>query len=171
MSPAPARTFPFPSKIGLLAALFSGALMAGALYFQYVVGLPPCDLCHWQRYPHIVAIVVGLAAVASLAAPRLAYVFALTAIVALFVTAGIGVFHFGVEQHWWQGPQECSGHIPSGLSAAQLKKYLFSAKMVRCDEPAWSMWGISMAGWNAILSAGAAVLLSMRVARHIKEQP
>lgn len=159
---------PFPSKIGLLAALFSTALMGGALYFQYVVGLPPCDLCHLQRYPHIVAIVVGLAAVASFAAPRLAYVFMTAAIIALFVTAGIGVFHAGVEQHWWQGPQECSGSIPPGLSAAELKKYLFSAKMVRCDAIPWSLGGISMAGWNAILSAGAAIVLSLAVIRRAR---
>jgi disulfide bond formation protein DsbB len=171
MSAAQPKTFPFPSKIGLLAALASGALLGGALYFQYVVGLPPCDLCQWQRYPHIAAIVLGLAALGSLAAPRLAYVFALTAIVALFVTAGIGVFHVGVEQHWWAGPQECSGRIPGGLSPAELKKYLFSAKMVRCDQPAWSMWSISMAGWNALLSAGVAVLLSLSVSRRIKEHP
>ncbi|MBS0518188.1 MAG: disulfide bond formation protein B [Proteobacteria bacterium] len=166
-----ADKIPFASVIGLLAALVSTALMGGALYFQYVVGLPPCDLCHWQRYPHLVAIAVGLAALASFAAPRLAYVFALAAILALFVTAGIGVFHVGVEQHWWQGPQECSGHIPAGLSPAELKKYLFSAKMVRCDAIPWSLWGVSMAGWNAILSAGAAIVLSMGVARHVRETP
>ncbi|MBS0223193.1 MAG: disulfide bond formation protein B [Proteobacteria bacterium] len=157
--------------IGLIAALASGALMAGALYFQYVVGLPPCDLCHWQRYPHIASIGLGLASVASLAVPRLAYVFALAAIAALFITAGIGLFHVGVEQHWWAGPQACSGRIPGGLSPAELKKYLFSAKMVRCDQAAWSMWGISMAGWNAILSAGVALMLSLRVARQIREHP
>ena len=171
MSALRSKTLPFPSQIGLVAALASTALMAGALYFQYVVGLPPCDLCHWQRYPHLASIALGLAAVASLAAPRLAYVFALAAIAALFVTAGIGVFHVGVEQHWWQGPQACSGQIPGGLSPAELKKYLFSAKMVRCDQAAWSMWGISMAGWNAILSAGVAILLSLGIGRHLKEHP
>ncbi len=161
--------FAFPNRIGLLAALASAALLGGAYYFQYVVGLAPCDLCLLQRYPHMVAIAAGLAAAALLGQRNIAFVFALLAIAALFVTAGIGVFHVGVEQHWWQGPQACSGHIPSGLTAAQLKKYLFSAKMVRCDEAAWSMWGISMAGWNAILSAGVALLLSIGVGRHVKE--
>jgi disulfide bond formation protein DsbB len=161
-------TFGFPNRIGLLAGLASVLLLGGAYYFQYVVGLAPCDLCLLQRYPHMVAIVAGLAAAALLGQRNAAFVLALLAIAALFVTAGIGVFHVGVEQHWWQGPQECSGHIPSGLSAAQLKKYLFSARMVRCDEPAWSMWGISMAGWNAILSGGTALLLSSAVARHAR---
>ena len=82
----------------------------------------------------MVAIAVGLLALASFAWPRLALVLVLTAITALFVTAAIGVFHVGVEYHWWQGPQACSGNVPRGLSPEQLKKYLFGAKMVRCDE-------------------------------------
>ena len=165
------KSLPLPSQIGLVAALTSGALMAGALYFQYVVGLPPCDLCHWQRYPHIASIALGVAAVVSLASSRLAYVFALAAVAALFITAFIGLYHAGVENQWWAGPQACSGRIPGGLSPAELKKYLFSAKMVRCDQAAWSMWGISMAGWNAILSAGVAFILSATVIRNVREHP
>jgi disulfide bond formation protein DsbB len=160
---------PYPSKVGLMAGVASGALLGGAYYFQYVVGLAPCDLCLLQRYPHMVAIVAGLAAVACFKVRQVAFFLALIAIAALFVTSGLGVFHFGVEHHWWQGPQECSGRIPSGLSTAELRKFLFSAKMIRCDEPAWSMWGISMAGWNAILSAAAAIVLATQVSRHIHE--
>jgi disulfide bond formation protein DsbB len=160
-----AATLPVPSKLGLLAALGSGALLGGALYFQYVVGLAPCEMCHWQRWPHIVAIVAGLLALASFAAPRLALVFVLIATTALIVTSAIGVFHTGVEYHWWQGPQACSGNIPRGLSAEQLKKYLFGARMVRCDETVWSLWGISMAGWNALLSAALAFILASGVAK------
>ena len=55
---------PLPSKLGLLAALGSGALLGGAYYFQYGVGLSPCELCYWQRWPHMVAIAVGLLALA-----------------------------------------------------------------------------------------------------------
>ena len=91
--------------------------------------------------------------------------FALIAITALVVTSAIGVFHVGVEYHWWQGPQACSGNIPRGLSAEQLKKYLFGARMVRCDETVWSLWGLSMAGWNALLSAGLAFGLAASLAR------
>ncbi|MFI4999947.1 MAG: disulfide bond formation protein B [Reyranellales bacterium] len=159
---------PLPSQLGLFALLGSGALLGGAYYFQYVEGLAPCEMCWWQRYPHMVAIVAGLAAGASFAWPRLALVFALTAITALFVTAAIGVFHAGVEYHLWQGPQACSGTIPRGLSAAELKKFLLGQAMVRCDAPAWKMWGISMAGWNAILSGGLAFLLASRVAGWIR---
>ena len=158
------QRLPVPSQLGLLAALGSGALLGGALYFQYVVGLAPCEMCHWQRWPHIAAIAAGLLAVASFAWPRLALVFALTAITALVVTSALGVFHVGVEYHWWTGPQACSGNIPRGLSPEQLKKYLFGAKMVRCDETVWSLWGLSMAGWNALLSAVLAFVLATGVA-------
>jgi disulfide bond formation protein DsbB len=162
--------FPLPSKLGLLALLGSGALLGGAYYFQYVVGLAPCEMCHWQRWPHMVAIGAGFLAAASFAWPRLALVFMLIAITALIATAAIGVFHVGVEYRWWPGPQACTGNIPTGLSAEQLKKYLFGAKMVRCDQTAWSMWGISMAGWNAILSAALAFVLSSGVANWVRSR-
>ncbi|CAN5678682.1 disulfide bond formation protein B [soil metagenome] len=166
-----AHRLPLSSKLGLAAALGSGALLGGALYFQYVVGLPPCEMCHWQRWPHMVAIVAGLAAFASLASPRLSRPLLLIAIAALAVTAAIGVFHAGVEYRWWAGPQACSGSIPTGLSAEDLKKALFGAKMVRCDQTAWSMWGISMAGWNALLSATLAIVLATGATRSTKAQP
>lgn len=161
---------PAPSKLGLVAALGSGALLGGAYYFQYVVGLAPCTMCYWQRWPHMVAIVAGLCALAAYARPRLALILLMVAVTALFATAAIGVFHVGVEYRWWAGPQTCSGNIPVGLTAEQLKKYLFGARMVRCDETAWSMWGISMAGWNAICSAGLALILSSGISRWLKQQ-
>ena len=159
---------PAPSQLGLLALLGSGALLGGAYYFQYVVGLAPCEMCYWQRWPHMVAIAAGLAALGSFAWPRLALVLVMTAITALIVSAAIAVFHVGIEYHWWTGPLACSGGVPLGLSPEQLKRYLFSAKMVRCDAPAWQMWGISMAGWNAILSAVLAFVLASGVANWVR---
>lgn len=158
------QRLPLPSLIGLLAALGSAGMLGGALYFQYVVGLAPCEMCHWQRWPHIASIAVGLAAFASYARPRLAMTFAVLAVAALFTTSAIGVFHAGVEYRWWQGPQACSGTIPRGLSADELKKYLFGARMVRCDDIVWSLWSISMAGWNALLSGALAVALAVGIA-------
>lgn len=161
----------FAARVGLCAFLGSAALLGGAYYFQYVVGLPPCDLCWWQRYPHMVAIAAGLIAFAAYSHGRVAMWFALIAVTALAVTAGIGVYHAGVEYHWWAGPQACTGAIPRGLSVDQLKKYLLGAKMIRCDEAAWKMWGVSMAGWNAILSGGLALLLGTHIIKHIRTKP
>ena len=162
------QSLPFPTRLGLAAAIGSGLLLGGAYYFQYVVGLAPCDMCLWQRYPHMVAILFGLITVPLLVEPKVALVFALLAILALFATAGIGVYHAGVEQHWWQGPQSCTGRVPAGLTQEELKQYLLNARMVRCDEIPWKMWKISMAGWNAILSGGLAIGLSITVLRHIR---
>ena len=161
-------TLPYPTRLGLIAAFGSIALLGAAYYFQYVVGLAPCDMCLWQRYPHMLAILFGLCTLPLMVAPRTALVFALVAILALFVTAGIGVYHAGVEQHWWQGPQACSGRVPSGLSVEELKKFLQSARMVRCDEIPWKLFNVSMAGWNAILSGVLALGLSASVLRHIR---
>jgi disulfide bond formation protein DsbB len=158
---------PTSSRLGLIAFLGSGALLLGALYFQYVMELPPCDLCHWQRYPHIAVVVAGLGALVTYRHPTISLVLLLVAITGLLVTAGIGIYHVGVEYKWWLGPQTCSGNIPTGLSVDQLKKYLFGAKMVRCDETAWSMWGISMAGWNVIFSAGLAFVLGAYLSKSI----
>jgi len=164
------QTVPLPGKLGLLAALGSGALLGGAYFFQYVVGLPPCEMCYWQRWPHMVSIAAGLLAFASLFSPRLTLILLLAAIAALAVTAAIGVYHAGVEYQWWAGPQACSGSVPAGLSAEELKKYLFGAKMVRCDQTAWSMAGISMAGWNAILSGVLAILLAWAAAGWVRSR-
>jgi disulfide bond formation protein DsbB len=162
------QRIPVPSRLGLLALLGSGALLGGAYYFQYVIGLAPCELCLLQRWPHMVAVAAGLMALAAFAWPRLALVLVMTAITALIVGAAIAAFHVGVEYHWWTGPMACSGNVPLGLSPEQLKRYLFGAKMVRCDQPAWELWGISMAGWNAILSAALAFVLASGVAGWVR---
>ena len=159
---------PYGTRLGLAAALGSIALLGGAYYFQYVVGLAPCEMCLWQRYPHMLAIIFGLLTIPLLVEPKVALVSGLLAVMALFVTSGLGVYHAGVELHWWQGPQSCTGRVPAGLSAEELKKWLMNARMVRCDEIPWKMWNISMAGWNAILSGTLAIVLSISVLNHIR---
>jgi disulfide bond formation protein DsbB len=161
-------SLPYGTRLGLAAALGSLFMLGGAYYFQYGMGLAPCDMCLWQRYPHMLAILFGLLTLPLLVEPKVALVFALIAVMALFATSGIGVYHAGVEQHWWQGPQSCTGRVPAGLSAEELKQYLMGARMVRCDEIPWKMWNISMAGWNAILSGLLAIGLSLSVLNHIR---
>ncbi len=133
-----------------LATAGSAALLLAAWGFQYVGGLAPCKMCIWQRYPHGVAVVVGLVALA-LPAQRL---LPILGAVAASVTAGIGMYHAGVEQGWWQGPSSCTSSDISGLSPQQLMDQIMAAPLVRCDDIPWELFGISMAGWNALLSAG-----------------
>lgn len=132
----------------LAATLGSAGLLAGAFAFQYIGGLAPCQLCLWQRWPHAAAVLIGL--VALLTGWRgLAWAGALAAL----ATAGIGIFHVGVEQLWWEGLASCTAGSIEGISAADLLDPSKDvAAVVRCDEIAWQLLGISMAGWNAILS-------------------
>jgi disulfide bond formation protein DsbB len=132
----------------LLATLGSVGLLGGAFAFQYIGGLAPCQLCLYQRWPHAAAILIGVVAYLT-GWRRLAWLGALAAL----ATAGIGLFHVGVEQLWWEGLATCTAGSIEGISAADLLDPTKDvAAVVRCDEIAWSMLGISMAGWNMILS-------------------
>ncbi|GAB4284464.1 MAG: disulfide bond formation protein B [Roseovarius sp.] len=138
----------------LLAAGGSAALLLGAFGFQYLGGLAPCKLCLWQRWPHAAAVLIGLAALRWPAMRPWPFAGALAAL----ATSAIGFYHLGVEQRWWEGPSTCSAAAPGGLSAEALFERIMSAPLVRCDEVAWSLFGLSMAGWNALLSLGLAGL-------------
>jgi disulfide bond formation protein DsbB len=132
----------------LLATLGSVGLLGGAFAFQYIGGLAPCQLCLWQRWPHAAAILIGVVALVT-GWRGLAWLGALAAL----ATAGIGVFHVGVEQLWWEGLASCTAGSIEGISTADLLNPAADvAAPVRCDEIAWTMLGISMAGWNVILS-------------------
>lgn len=132
----------------LLATLGSAGLLGGAFAFQYIGGLAPCQLCLYQRWPHAAAILIGIVALAT-GWRGLAWLGALAAL----ATAAVGVFHFGVEQFWWEGLATCTAGSIEGISTADLLDPSKDvAAVVRCDEIAWSMLGISMAGWNVILS-------------------
>lgn len=136
-----------------MATLGSVALMLGALAFQYIGGLPPCKMCYWQRYPHYVAILIGAIAL-TLSNRALALMGALAAL----TTSAIGFYHAGVEQGWWEGPTTCTSQPIAGLSAEQLFDQIMAAPVVRCDEIPWDLFGISMAGWNALFSFGLVIL-------------
>ena len=135
----------------LLAGAGSAALLLGALAFQ-AAGYVPCAMCLWQRWPHVAAI--ALAALALIAAPRL---FAVLGAAAALTTAGLGLFHTGVERDWWEGPSSCTGGGLSGLSGDDLLS-LDGPALVMCDEVAWSLAGLSMASWNALLSLALAAM-------------
>lgn len=134
----------------LLATLGSAGVLAGAFFFQYVVGLPPCPLCIWQRWPHAVAVLIGVLALTTgwRFWPWLGALAALT-------TAGIGMFHVGVEQTWWKGLQTCTVDTLSGVAGDDLLNLdVTVGGPVACDVIPWELFGISMAGWNVIVSLG-----------------
>lgn len=118
-------------------------LLAGAYIAQYGFGLFPCEMCWWQRYAHFVAVVLALV---GFVAPQGRVWIALAAL-AIAVSGAIGVFHAGVEYGWWESPLGCTASDP------------FSLEFVRCDEPAWTLAGISLAGFNAMLSIGSAIAI------------
>ena len=138
-------------KTALFAAAGSAGLMIGALIFQYGFGMAPCKMCIWQRWPHVIAIVLG-AAIYFMPNRFMALLGSLV----VFIGGGIGVYHAGVEQKWWEGPSSCTG---SGLSLTDnLLDMTAPVHIVMCDVIPWAMFGISMAGWNAIISFGLAYI-------------
>jgi disulfide bond formation protein DsbB len=144
------------TRARLIAAATAGhaALLGGAFLFQ-LAGFAPCTMCLWQRWPHAAAILLGVVGLAGLA-PRAA---AAAGALAALTTAGIGAFHVGVEQDWWEGPAACSGGGDLGvMSGADLLSTDISDTVIMCDEIAWQLLGVSMAGWNAILSVGLAAV-------------
>jgi disulfide bond formation protein DsbB len=158
----------------IFAALLAAAIgvLGAALASQYWGGLAPCELCLWQRYPY--AVVIGLAGVGTGLAsvdgvsPRLLAALALTIAASLIVGAAIAGFHVGVEQHWWQGTSACGSTDAPARTVEELRQLLLGRDIVRCDEPAFILAGISMAGYNAIVSlvlAGYALAGAGRIAR------
>jgi disulfide bond formation protein DsbB len=141
-----------------LAAGGSAAVLAAALAFQYLGGLAPCQLCIWQRWPHAVAVGLGVLALI-LTRGAIGRILPLLGSLAALASAGIGVFHVGVEQKWWEGLASCTAGSISGISTDDLlNPDVAVGAVVRCDAIAWQMFGISMAGWNVILSALLAMI-------------
>jgi len=146
----------------LAVALGAAALLGGALAFEHLGGLAPCDLCLPQRGPHAAVIVVAAwAAVCAGLAPRAAAGLLAAAVPVLILSFGLALHHAGVEQHWWAGPAACTG-TGGGLSpsADDLAQALKTAHIVRCDRIAFEMFGISLAGYNALFSVLLALIAS-----------
>jgi len=148
------------SKARLIAVLLPLLLLGGALGSQYFGGLFPCEMCYWQRWPHEAAIVFGFFAVAlALRHETSSRAFTILAGIAILVSGAIGLFHAGVEYGWWEGLTTCSTTSVGGGSDDILAD-IMATPLVRCDQPQWSLFGISLAGFNAIFSilGGLAVL-------------
>ena len=145
-----------PVLARLIALLVPAGLLGGAMGSQYIGGLAPCEMCYWQRWPHAVAIILAGAA---FVLPGRARLLTSLAGLAIAVSGAIGVFHAGVELGWWEGLTRCTA------GGAMSLEELMNVPLVRCDQVQWSLLGISMAGWNAIISLGSAALIWVLVAR------
>jgi disulfide bond formation protein DsbB len=144
----------------LIALLLPIALLGGALASQYLGGLHPCEMCYWQRWPHGAAIAAAALAFTTSAGSQRSRILTFVAALAIAVSGTIGVYHAGVEAGVFQGFTTCTALAKSG-NATDLLNQITHAPLVRCDQVQFRFLGISMAGWNAILSLGGAALIIM----------
>jgi len=135
------------------------ALLGGAYVSQYGFGLYPCEMCWWQRWPHFVAI--GLAMLAFTVPPQ--RVWTALAALAILTSGAIGLFHAGVEYGWWPGITSCAVIASSGAGSAL--ENIMNTPLVRCDEPAWTLLGISLAGFNFLISSAAGLAILALLAK------
>lgn len=158
-----------PRRWPVIAFLVSAALLGGAYSFQYIGGLAPCQMCYWQRHAH--KAVLGASVLAMIAASVKASVKLRRALLGLITLCFIASFaiafwHVGVEFKWWEGPKTClvtaqdtGGFDPSSILDALNEPMSAPA----CSDIVWSMLGLSMAGWNALISGLAAIVSALAV--------
>ncbi len=169
---AHARADANPALTAALAvAGIAAATLAGAWFFQLVLDIRPCPLCLEQRYAYYLAIPLGalvaLAAARGASRPLLVIGLVILALAALG-NAGLGVYHAGVEWKFWQGPTDCTGEIGNLGSAGNLLERLDTVKVIRCDEVQWRFLGLSLAGYNVLISLLMAAIAAWGMVRTIK---
>lgn len=141
------------SQARSLALLIPAGLLGGAYISEYGFGLYPCEMCWWQRYPHFAAVAAGL--VSFMIQP--ARVWIALAGLAIITSGLVGGFHAGVEYGWWEGITGCA-KLPGEVDVMDIN----AAPLVRCDVAPWDLFGISLAGWNFLIScAGGAAVVAM----------
>jgi disulfide bond formation protein DsbB len=143
------RSFP------AFALLVSVGVLGAALLAQYWGGLAPCELCFKERWPWVAAIAIGFVATTQGSRHGLPRVALLLSLV-YAIGSALAFYHVGVERHWFAGPAACTAPLGTPDTLAALKAQLLHQLPVRCDEPAWSLWGISLAGWNLLASLAMA---------------
>ncbi|MBT3334545.1 MAG: disulfide bond formation protein B [Rhodospirillaceae bacterium] len=146
----------FATKTALfLVPLAAVTALALAFIGQYGFELQPCVLCIYQRWPFAIVTVLCLAALTPWLRPAAYWILGLAALV-LAINAGIAVYHVGVEQYWWIGSEACVGKTGTAQTLAELRAQIMATPITRCDEVAFSLFGVSMAGYNVLFSAGLA---------------
>lgn len=148
-----------PLGIALVILAIAVASIAGAFLFE-ALGYAPCDLCLKERIPYYAAIpFAGLAVFFAARGPRSLLRAAFSILALIFAASAIfGAYHAGVEWGFWSGPAECTGPLDRARSTADFLKQLQTVKVTRCDAPALRILGLSLAAWNALISAGLAAL-------------
>jgi disulfide bond formation protein DsbB len=168
-NPSPARNAAGPALTAALAiAVIAAATLAGAWFFQLVLDIRPCPLCLEQRYAYYLAVPLGLlvAFSASRGAPRPVLLAGLALLaLAAFGNAWLGTYHAGVEWGLWQGPTDCTGPVGNLGSAGTLLERLDTVKVIRCDEVQWRFLGISLAGYNVLISLLMAAIAAWGVVK------
>ena len=148
------RSEPITSAAAAIAAIGLAAIL-GAYFFQYVLGLPPCPLCLEQRIAYYVSIPLAAMVLlgVSVGSSRKVMTLAFLAIAAAMLwNAGLGAYHSGVEWQWWEGPKDCAGPVTGFGPAGSLLEAMQRTRVIRCDEAAWRFLGLSLAGYNVLIS-------------------
>ncbi len=152
-----------PAKAAAAIAVIGAATILGAWFFQYVIGLKPCPLCLEQRIPYYLAIVVA-AVVAFVAAkdapPALIKIGFILLILIWLASAWLGAYHSGIEWRLWAGPTECTGEL-GAFNGGDLLNQIKTTSVVRCDEAQWRFLGLSLAGYNVLISLGLMVIAAL----------
>ena len=146
-----------------LALLVPVALLGGAYGSQLIGGLYPCEMCWWQRYPHFVAIPFALIAF-FIGNPAVQRSFVALAALAILTSGLIGGYHAGVAYGWWEGLTKCSSTAVG--TGEDLLKSIMNAPLVRCDAAPWKLFGISLAGYNFLISTGSALITLWLISRN-----
>ena len=136
------------NKALFFSGLASLSLLTGAFSLEIFADLEPCKLCIWQRWPHAFIVFMAISGFGIIKKNWMLLLICLFAI----ITGIIGYYHAGVEQGWWHGPVGCSNRLGSEMDISSLTTLLLETPLVKCDEIVWSLFGISMAGWNSIIS-------------------
>lgn len=147
--------------VPILALLTSAALWFGALGFEHLAGMKPCQMCLWQRFPH--KVILGISALALIIryagkTNRWDKLFVWLIGFSFMFSVIVAFWHVGMEHSWWKGPGKfCNAHCGDYINVTPFFEAMKSKKeLAKCTDIAWSMFGISMAGYNAIISAIAA---------------
>ena len=145
-------------KARILALVVPAALLAAALGSEHIGGLYPCEMCHWQRWGHYAALGLALLSFALVRQADRGRPFVWLAALAILASGFTGVYHAGVEAGIFEGLTQCAA-IGGGGSSADILADIMTTPLVRCDQVQWSFLGISMAGWNALISISSALVI------------